>query len=97
MYCPIEDVQDIVWVREGRLDDQIRHSIVQNDGALFLEAVTKNNSGVYSCLPQNTVDQDLMKSIKVIVRSTLVNFKSITLESLVKYVLSILTDIEFFI
>lgn len=67
--CPIENTQDIVWVRDGKMDDQVKHSLVEDDGSLFLENVTRNDSGIYGCLPQNTVDLDLMKTVKVFVRS----------------------------
>ncbi|KAK9696126.1 Fibronectin type III domain [Popillia japonica] len=67
--CPIENTQDIVWVRDGKMDDQVKHSLVEDDGSLFLENVTRNDSGIYGCLPQNTVDLDLMKTVKVFVRT----------------------------
>ncbi|KRT84345.1 Fibronectin domain-containing protein [Oryctes borbonicus] len=67
--CPIENTQDIIWVREGKIEDQIKHTMVQNDGSLFLETVTKNDSGIYGCLPENTVSQDLMRSIKVFIKT----------------------------
>lgn len=67
--CPIENVQHIMWEREGKEDDQKTRLVIQADGSLFLENVTQSDSGVYSCLPQNTVSEALLKSINVTVRS----------------------------
>lgn len=59
-----------MWLQEGREDDQqISHLSVQEDGSLFLMQVDRNDSGVYTCLPENSDKNELKASFKVKVRT----------------------------
>lgn len=64
--CPLNNSGDVMWEREGRI--QNHHMSILPNGSIFLQGVDKSDSGVYSCLRQNSV-LDLKGSVNLTVRS----------------------------
>lgn len=71
--CPVQNNQDVMWIREGKKDQEIHRMTILQDGSLFIANVTRNDSGVFSCSPANVAHDDLKTRIKLIVRSKLIN------------------------
>lgn len=67
--CPVQHNQDVMWVREGRKDQESHRTIVLEDGSLYIVNVTRYDSGVFSCSPANVAHDDLKTRIRLIVRS----------------------------
>lgn len=67
--CSLPDVKNIMWVHEGKEDQQIPRLLIQEDGSLFLMEVDRNDSGVYTCLPANSDSPDVKASIRLRVRT----------------------------
>lgn len=63
--CPLNNSGDVMWEREGRI--QNHHMSILPNGSIFLQEVDKSDSGIYSCLRQNSV-LDLKGSVNVTVR-----------------------------
>lgn len=72
--CEIQRNRNIMWVRDEHEDHQVPRFTVEDDGSLMLYQVDRNDSGVYTCSPENIDDDDddsdgLKYSVKVVVRS----------------------------
>lgn len=67
--CGIQKDKNIMWVRDEHEDHEIPRFTIEDDGSLMLFQVDHNDSGVYTCSPENTDNDTFKYSIKVIVRS----------------------------
>lgn len=67
--CPVQHNQDVMWVREGRKDQEIHRMTILQDGSLYIANITKNDSGVFSCSPANVAHDDLKTKIRLTIRS----------------------------
>ncbi|KAK4872441.1 hypothetical protein RN001_014470 [Aquatica leii] len=66
--CALPHLQNIMWVHEGREDQQTPRFFIQEDGSLYLTEVNRNDSGIYTCMPSNS-DYDEKASIRLRVRT----------------------------
>lgn len=67
--CPLHQARDVMWVREGREDQQHHRMSVLEDGALYIAQADRNDTGVYACSRENVVNSDVKAKIKLFVRS----------------------------
>ncbi|CAG9863503.1 unnamed protein product [Phyllotreta striolata] len=67
--CPLHQASDVMWVREGREDQQHNRMSVLDDGSLFISNASRNDTGIYACSRENVVNSDVKGKIKVFVRS----------------------------
>ncbi|XP_017784871.1 PREDICTED: protein sax-3-like isoform X2 [Nicrophorus vespilloides] len=68
--CPVLKSRDVMWIRDGRSEDeQAPRLSIQEDGSLFLQEVDKNDSGIYTCTPSNSLNEEQSSKMKVIVRT----------------------------
>lgn len=80
--CPIHKANDVMWVKETtaehskEVEPSHMDMEVLQDGSLFLENVTRNDSGIYVCNRENVVHNEIKARVKVEVKSkyTILNF-----------------------
>ncbi|XP_056630483.1 contactin-1 [Diorhabda carinulata] len=67
--CPLHQTRDVMWVREGREEQQhARMSILEN-GSLLITEVDQSDAGLYSCSRENVVNSDVKAKVKLAVRT----------------------------
>ncbi|CAH0548017.1 unnamed protein product [Brassicogethes aeneus] len=67
--CPIHKTQDVMWVREEEKEEGSQRMTVLENGALFIFAVDRNDSGNYTCSRENIVNSDVRATVKITVKS----------------------------
>ncbi|XP_072397208.1 protein turtle homolog B-like [Diabrotica undecimpunctata] len=67
--CLLHQTRDVMWVREGREDQQHARMSVLENGALFISQVDRNDTGVYACSRENVVNSDVTAKVKLTVRT----------------------------
>lgn len=74
--CPIHRTKDVMWVRQGREDQNTKagsqshpRMSVLEDGSLFIAEVDRNDSGIYTCSRENVANADAKADVKVQVRA----------------------------
>lgn len=75
--CPIHKANDVMWVKKTsvehlKVEVPIRMEVLE-DGSLFLENVTRNDSGIYVCNRENVVHNEVKARVKVEVKSRYLN------------------------
>ncbi|KAJ8969491.1 hypothetical protein NQ317_009213 [Molorchus minor] len=67
--CPIHRTRDVMWIRELPKELLQPHSIVLDNGSLFISQVNQNDSGIYSCSRENVVNSDVKARVNVTIRT----------------------------
>lgn len=71
--CPIHRTTDVMWVKQAETNHSEKlesyRMVVFGNGSMFLNNVTKNDTGVYVCYRQNVVHNDLKALVKIEVKS----------------------------